>query len=76
MGILCKLGIHDWNIIREKHEVTGHPTGREHIRVVVRECLHCGKRQYRKNLRKSFSAHKWKTCTFDRDAKLNINEIK
>jgi hypothetical protein len=42
----CYIGAHNWEYRREKHNVEGHPLGREVIRVVVRECKWCGHREH------------------------------
>lgn len=75
MKFLCYLGIHFWNTSKEKHKVVDHPSGREYIRVIVRECEHCGKRQYIwRNLKKNFG-FRWKTCIFTKDSTINFKEI-
>jgi hypothetical protein len=43
---LCFLGIHFWEYRKEKHQCTGHPNGREFVRVIVRECTCCGHREH------------------------------
>ena len=42
----CYIGAHNWEYRREKHNVEGHPLGREVIRVVGRECKWCGHREH------------------------------
>jgi len=37
---------HNWEYRREKHNVEGHPQGRDVIRVIVRECKWCGHREH------------------------------
>lgn len=75
MKILCFFGIHFWNIVKEKHRVINHPNEREYVRIIVRVCDNCGKRQYsRSSLKKRFG-FSWKNCTFDKDSVINTNEI-
>lgn len=42
----CYIGIHNWEYRKEKHNVENHPSGRETIRVIVRECKWCGHREH------------------------------
>jgi hypothetical protein len=42
----CYINIHKWEYRKEKHKVKDHPNGREYVRVIVRECKCCGKRQH------------------------------
>lgn len=76
MKFLCYFGLHSWDYKKEKHKVENHPSGREFIRLIVRECENCGKREWsNKNLKKSFGFY-WKKCNFDKDSVINIKEIK
>lgn len=76
MKFLCYFGIHFWRTIKEKHKVINHPSQREYIRIIVRECEICGKRQHNvKRSDKRFGLS-WKNCTFDKDSIINIKEIK
>ena len=42
----CYIGIHNWEYRKERHNVINHPSGRESIRVIVRECKWCGHREH------------------------------
>ena len=42
----CYVGIHNWEYRKERHNVINHPSGRESIRVIVRECKWCGHREH------------------------------
>lgn len=75
MKPLCFLGIHFWNTEKEKHKVINHPTQREFIRIIVRHCNTCGKRQYVKRGSKKIFGFPWKNCTFDKDSTINLKEI-
>lgn len=75
MGLLCFFGIHSWVINKEKHKVVGHPHRREYIRVRIRECQHCGKRQYFKKKLQNLWCLRWKTFTFDKNSILNYKNI-
>lgn len=44
--IFCYIGIHNWQLKKEKHKCINHPNGREHVRVLVRECKFCGHREH------------------------------
>lgn len=56
----CHFGIHRWEYRREKHNVKGHPTGRECIRVIVRECKWCGHREHHMLPRANGRFHDWR----------------
>lgn len=58
---LCYLGIHFWEYRKEKHQCTGHPYGREVIRIVVRECKCCGHREYHSLPRDGGKFNTWKS---------------
>ena len=42
----CYIGIHNWEYRKERHNVINHPSSRESIRVIVRECKWCGHREH------------------------------
>jgi hypothetical protein len=42
----CYIGIHNWEYRKERHNVINHPSGRESIRVIVRECKWCRHREH------------------------------
>lgn len=42
----CYIGIHNWEYSKERHNVINHPSGRESIRIIVRECKWCGHREH------------------------------
>jgi hypothetical protein len=42
----CYINLHSWKYTKEKHNVIGHPSGRDVIRVLVRECKFCGHREH------------------------------
>jgi len=42
----CYIGIHNWEYRKERHNVINHPSGRDSIRVIVRECKWCGHREH------------------------------
>ena len=42
----CYIGCHNWEYRKEKHKCTGHPQGRDVVRVIVRECKWCGHREH------------------------------
>ena len=77
MKLLCYFGLHFWDYKKEKHKVVNHPDEREFIRLRVRECENCGKREWNRNgiLPKSFGPN-WKKCNFEKDSVINIKEIK
>jgi hypothetical protein len=56
----CFIGVHNWQYRKEKHKVLNHPMGREHIRVIVRECKQCGKRQFNAKFSELLFFSKWK----------------
>lgn len=58
---ICFLGLHFWNYRKEKHKCTGHPDGREVIRVVVRECKLCGHREHHSLPRVGKQLISWKS---------------
>lgn len=74
MKLHCFLGIHFWNTVKEKHKVTDHPNGREYVRIVVRECEDCGKRQYRRIIPTIFG-YRWKKCTFNKNSEIKFSEV-
>lgn len=47
--IFCIFGLHHWKYKREKHKVENHPTERQYIRVLIRECKICGHREHHIN---------------------------
>jgi len=42
----CYISCHNWEYRKEKHKCTGHPQGRDVVRVIVRECKWCGHREH------------------------------
>ena len=42
----CYIGAHNWEYRRERHSVENHPSGRETVRVIVRECKWCSHREH------------------------------
>lgn len=75
MNWLCILGFHFWHTNKEKHKVINHPCQREFVRVIVRKCDHCGRREYIKKSQKKYLCFPWKKCTFDVESVINISEI-
>ena len=75
MKFLCYFGIHLWKTKKEKHKVINHPDQREFVRIIVRECESCGRRQYTRMTQKKSVGFHWKKCTFDKDSIINITEI-
>lgn len=75
MNWLCFLGFHFWQTKKEKHKVINHPNNREFTRIIVRECEHCGRREYIGRSFKKYLGFPWKKCTFDKDSIINIKEI-
>ena len=75
MKIFCIFKIHTWKYKREKHKVTNHPSGREFVRVPVRECSICGHREHH-ILPKNMGRTRWES--FDHvqgDATIKYSEI-
>jgi hypothetical protein len=69
--LLCFLGIHQWNYKREKHPVIGHPSGRDCIRIPVRECKKCGHREQH-----MVRFRPWKAFDeFSEDAVINLKKF-
>jgi hypothetical protein len=46
MKFFCYIGIHNWIYKREKHPIEDHPSGRNVVRVLIRECKCCGHREH------------------------------
>jgi len=75
MKLFCRIGLHYWKTKKEKHEVVDHPKGRKHIRVNVRECKFCGDRQYW-SLPDKNDNRVWKPCSFKKNDKIKLEQIK
>ena len=71
MNILCFLGLHKWVTKKEKHKVENHPNGRDSIRIIVRHCEWCKRRE-----RKYESNHKsyWSKVIFTEGQSLKFNK--
>ena len=59
MKIFCFLGIHNWEYKKEKHPVVDHPSGRDTVRVLIRECSSCGHREHHLLPRVDKKLDKW-----------------
>lgn len=44
--IFCIFALHSWKYKKEKHKIINHPSGREFVRVPIRECEICGHREH------------------------------
>jgi hypothetical protein len=76
MNPFCFIGCHNWEYRKERHKVENHPSGRDTIRIIVRECKWCGHREHHSLPRESRSFQKWKS--FDdigKDDVINLNKI-
>lgn len=62
--LFCRLGIHFWQISKEKHKVIDHPGGRNNTYVKVRTCSGCGKRQHHMMPAQNGQPYLWKDCKF------------
>ncbi len=71
---LCYIGLHFWEYRKEKHQCTGHPNGREFVRVIVRECTCCGHREHHPLPRIGKTLNLWKS--FDDVGKNDCIDIK
>jgi hypothetical protein len=71
MKILCFFGLHKWIIKKEKHQVEGHPAGRSSIRIIVRHCDWCNKRERRY---KSDNSSHWSEVIFKEGQTLKFNK--
>lgn len=72
----CYIGLHNWKYIKELHNVTGHPSGRDVIRVLVRECKCCGHREHHLLPRVDKKLDKWES--FDhikKDSTVEFNQL-
>ena len=67
--LFCYIGLHSWKLKKEKHQVINHEFGRDCVRVIVRQCSICGKRQ---QLREKT----WKNCSFEETSIINLQKIK
>ena len=70
----CYIGLHNWKYIREKHNVIGHPSGRDVVRVLVRECKYCGHREHHMLPKINGNYHTWES--FDDVSKNETIEFK
>lgn len=73
---LCYIGLHMWKYSKEKHHVKDHPSGRDFVRVIVRECKSCGHREHHLLPRQNQRLDKWKN--FDhigKDSPVNFEEL-
>jgi hypothetical protein len=66
-NFFCYIGIHNWKAKKEKHRVLNHEHGRDCIRIVVRECSSCGKRE-------SLIKNHWKNCDFQENSTINLKD--
>ena len=75
MKVLCFFSIHKWVLKREKHKIEGRPDGREYIRIPVRECSYCHKRQYHESKRGSLVfGHKWINLMIEKDQTIQFKQ--
>jgi len=70
----CYLEIHNWKYRKEKHEVSNHPRNIQTIRVIVRECKWCGKREHLLLPREN-GGNNWKTCLFNEESKVDYETL-
>jgi hypothetical protein len=68
---LCDLGIHRWQHSKELHKCEGHPDGRETIRIPIRECKRCGKRQKHTKYQ-SIGHYIWETIEYNKDTIIKL----
>jgi hypothetical protein len=69
-NILCSFGLHNWIIKKEKHKVEDHPSGRDCVRIPVRHCEWCGKREKWYRPKNKFF---WQKIKFEENECLKFN---
>lgn len=67
--IFCFFGLHNWEYRREKHKVINHPSNRDTVRTIVRECKCCGHREHHILPRKKKKFTNWENWD-----KIKIND--
>lgn len=72
---LCLFKLHNWSYKKEKHPVTNHPSGREFVRIIVRECEWCGERHQHLLPRENKKLSDWKKCNFDEKSCVEFNNL-
>ena len=70
----CFIGLHNWKYSKELHNVIGHPSGRDVVRVLIRECKCCGHREHHLLPRLDRKLNKWES--FDHVKKDETVEFK
>jgi hypothetical protein len=72
----CFISIHNWEYRRELHKVVDHPSGRNTIRVVVRECKWCGHREHHLLPRENGRFVNWENWdSVSKEATLNYKKL-
>lgn len=74
-NLICLAGLHKWTYTKEKHIVRGHPYDRETIRIIVRECDRCGKREHHGLPMVNGKFGSWVKCNFNKDAVIFLKRI-
>lgn len=72
----CFIGLHNWEYRKELHKVINHPSGRDTIRVIVRECKWCGHREHHMLPRVGGRFHKWENWdNVSKDASIEFKRL-
>ena len=75
-SLFCYIGLHNWKYKKEKHSVTGHPVGRDTVRVLVRDCSVCGHREHHMLPRPNGKLNKWVNYDhISKDATIKFTEL-
>ena len=77
MKLFCILNFHFWKYSKEKVKITGHPANRETIRIPMRECSCCKKRQHHMKplVQNNIISYKWQDFNIAKDEAVTYKEI-
>jgi hypothetical protein len=73
--LFCLISFHNWVYKREKHPIKNHPSGRENVRVLIRECKWCGHREQHMLPRENKRLSDWKKCCFDENSPVEFQNL-